>query len=85
MARKGKKPPAKAQSAGAQAAEKADSGLPFGKSNVILFALGILAVILGFVTLASGSETLAPILLVLGYCVIIPISIIWKDKSKKSE
>lgn len=60
-------------------------GLPFGKSNMLLFAAGLLAVILGFVTLSLGSDTIAPILLVLGYCVIIPISIIVKDKRKAAD
>ncbi len=81
MAQKGRK----AVASGARSAAKTDVGLPFGRTNIILFAIGLLLVILGFVTLALGSETLAPILLVLGYCVIIPMSVIWKDKSKKSE
>lgn len=80
MAQKGKKTPAAIAGSG-----KADVGLPFGKTNMILFAFGLLSVILGFITLASGSEMLAPILLVLGYCVIIPVSIIWKDKGKRGE
>jgi len=53
MAQKGKKAPA--ASAG-QA--KADVGLPFGKTNMILFAVGLVSVILGFITLASGSDCL---------------------------
>ena len=80
MAQKGKKTPAADAGSG-----KADVGLPFGRTNMILFAFGLLSVILGFITLASGSETMAPILLVLGYCVIIPVSIIWKDKGKRGE
>jgi len=59
--------------------------LPFGKTNMMLFALGLLAVILGFITLSFGSDTIAPILLVLGYCVIIPAAIIWKDKRKVAD
>ena len=81
MAQKRKKAP----TASTRSAGEADIGLPFGKANMVLFAFGLLSVILGFITLASGSETLAPILLVLGYCVIIPVAIIWKDKGKKSE
>jgi hypothetical protein len=50
--------------------------LPFTKKNYILFAIGIFFIIIGYITLGYGSITLAPILLVLGYCVIIPIAII---------
>ena len=67
------------------ASSKASAKLPFGKKNMVVFGAGLLSVILGFVTLASGSETLAPILLVLGYCVLIPVSIILKDKGKDSD
>lgn len=63
---------------------------PFGKKNYLLFALGIISIILGYITLANTAVdpnpdeggwgqiflTLSPALLVLGYCVLIPISII---------
>ena len=53
---------------------------PFGPRNYILFAIGILVIVVGYISLSAGSITLAPILLVLGYCVLIPISIIIKGK-----
>ena len=53
---------------------------PFGKKNWIVLGAGLVSIILGFITLASGSITLAPILLVLGYCVLIPVGIMIKDK-----
>jgi hypothetical protein len=55
---------------------KEKSVLPFTKKNYILFAIGIFVIVIGYITLGYGSITLAPILLVLGYCVIIPIAII---------
>jgi hypothetical protein len=58
--------------------EHEEQKLPFTKKNYAVFGLGVLSVILGFVTLSQGSTTLAPILLILGYCVIIPISILLK-------
>jgi hypothetical protein len=60
--------------------------LPFTKSNYQLFGVGILIVIVGYVALAQGpadsfwSLTLAPILLVIGYCVVIPFSILYQKK-----
>lgn len=64
---------------------KAETGPIFGKRNYILFAVGLLVIIAGFIFLGTGDTVFAPILLVLGYCVIIPIAIIIKDKKKEPE
>ena len=59
--------------------------LPFSRRNWRLFLLGLGSIILGYVVLsvppATGflSLTLAPALLVGGYCVLIPLSILLKD------
>jgi hypothetical protein len=50
----------------------------FGPKNYVLGGLGLLSIVFGFITLAAGSITLAPILLVLGYCVIVPVAILIK-------
>ena len=58
---------------------------PFNKKNYLLFGIGILVIILGYVIMATGnvnsfqSVKLAPVLLVIGYLVIIPLSIFYKD------
>jgi len=57
--------------------------LPFGRRNYTWFGIGILAIVVGYIFLSMGSLTLAPILLVAGYCVIIPISIIISGEKKK--
>lgn len=49
-----------------------------GRKNYIIMAAGLATVLVGFVTLARGSMTLAPLLLVLGYCVLIPVSLLVK-------
>lgn len=62
------------------------SVLPFTKKNYMWFAIGLAVIVLGYITLGYGSITLAPILLVAGYCVIIPIAIIidgGKEKPKE--
>ncbi len=59
-------------------------GLPFTKSNYYIFAAGLIAIILGYITLSQGDITLAPILLVLGYCVIIPIAILYRGKESSA-
>jgi hypothetical protein len=39
-----------------------------------LFLAGILAIVLGYVLLGAADTTISPILLVAGYCVLIPLS-----------
>jgi uncharacterized membrane protein HdeD (DUF308 family) len=64
---------------------KSNNRLYWGKINSIIFAIGILSIIMGFIFLARESLTLAPILLVLGYAVLIPISLVYKGWIKKEE
>jgi hypothetical protein len=47
------------------------------KSKTLLWwGLAIATLVLGFADLARGGETIAPILLVIGYCVLVPIAIL---------
>lgn len=39
-----------------------------------MFVGGLLAVLLGYVFLAMGNTTLAPVFLVTGYCVLVPLA-----------
>lgn len=48
----------------------------FGPVNAVMFAGAAVAVGVGYLTLSHGSTTLAPILLVLGYCVLLPLGFI---------
>jgi hypothetical protein len=50
--------------------------LKFSPINGILLVLGLAAIIGGYALLAGGSITAAPLLLVLGYAVLIPLAII---------
>jgi len=62
--------------------------LPFSKKNYQILGIGLLAIILGYVALSQqpwdGTMPLvvAPILLVLGYCVIIPFGILYRQKKE---
>lgn len=57
---------------------------PFGKKNYLLFGLGIAMIVVGYILMYTGetssfqSIVLSPIILVIGYCVVIPISIMIK-------
>ena len=61
--------------------------LPFTKINYQILSGGLLCIILGYVALAqdpwNGTMPLvvAPILLVLGYCVFIPIGILFRKRT----
>ena len=50
--------------------------LRFSTINGILGLAGILTVALGYFLLSTGSITAAPLLLVLGYLVLLPLAII---------
>jgi hypothetical protein len=54
--------------------------------NYMIIGLGILLIIIGYILMGTSSvdgfvpTVLSPILLVIGYCVIIPFGILYKDK-----
>ena len=55
-----------------------DLGFRWGLSNSVMLGLGVAALVAGYIALASGSTTLAPILLVGGYCGLIPAALLWR-------
>lgn len=61
--------------------------LPFTKRNYQILGLGLMLIIAGYYALSQppwdGTMPLvvAPILLVLGYCVVIPVGILYREKS----
>ena len=61
-----------------QKTKAAAKKLAFGRRNWLVLLAGVLTIVLGFFALSTGSITLAPILLVLGYCVIVPLAILIK-------
>ena len=50
--------------------------LGFSRVNLLLGGAGLVSLVLGYWLLAGGSVTLAPLLLVLGYVVLLPLAII---------
>lgn len=49
--------------------------IPLGPRNLALLGAGALSLVAGYLLLASGSTSLAAVLLVLGYCVLLPLGI----------
>jgi len=54
-----------------------EGALRFSPRNLALLAAGLVAIILGYVLMSGGDTVLAPLLLVLGYAVLIPLGIIF--------
>ena len=58
-----------------------------GKTNYSMFGISILVIIVGYIVMATGdtdsfqSIKLAPVILTIGYCVLLPISILIKNKN----
>ncbi len=44
--------------------------------SIALWVAALAAIVLGFADLARGGTAIAPVLLVLGYCVLVPIAIL---------
>ena len=59
---------------------------PFNKTNYMLFGIGVATIIAGYLILgfsgvdSSYATKVSPLILFLGYCIIIPLSIIYKSK-----
>ena len=69
------KPVVKARSQRRVAVET-DLGFRWGMTNTLLLGLGIAFLVAGYLALSRGSITLAPMLLVFGYVVLIPSSLL---------
>ena len=58
----------------------------FDKKNYQIFGIGLVIIIFGYIIMATGetdsyqSTKIAPLILTLGYCGIIPLSILYKKK-----
>ncbi len=57
---------------------------PFTLINYLLFAIGLLDIVIGWFMLRGGHITIAPIMLIAGYCVIIPAAIMFRKKTTEN-
>ena len=61
------------------------------RKNIILIAVGVLLLVIGFICLATGpadnpiSLTVAPLILVVAYMVVIPLGILFTDKKQDKQ
>ncbi|MCK5115767.1 MAG: hypothetical protein KAR44_04155 [Candidatus Aegiribacteria sp.] len=64
--------------------ENTEGAAPFTLVNYIMFAAGLLDIIAGWFLLRGGHITIAPVMLIVGYCVIIPIAIVFRKKQPEA-
>ena len=61
------------------------------KKNIILIAIGVLLLVIGFLCLATGpadnpvSLSVAPLILVVAYMVVIPLGILFTGKKQDKQ
>jgi hypothetical protein len=74
------KPQEKSKKGGAvrKAKEATSDIIAFSSRSYWLFAAGFASIIVGYIMLSEGSITIAPILLVAGYCALVPLAIFVK-------
>lgn len=65
--------------------EEQRESIPFTGINYILFAVGLLIITAGWFLLRAGHISVSPIMLILGYCVVIPVAIIIAPGAKKDK
>ncbi len=63
--------------------------LPLGRENYMILGAGILVIVAGYIAMLEGSVegflplVLSPILLVTGYCVVIPLGIMYRKPAPR--
>jgi hypothetical protein len=65
----------KAQGGQAQVVS-ADLARAFSQKNLLLFVVALAVIVIGHIALGMGSITFAPVCLVAGYCILVPLAII---------
>jgi hypothetical protein len=63
---------------------EADLGFSWGPLNSALLGLGLVLILAGYFALSKGSITLAPVLLVSGYVVVVPAALILLGRGRAS-
>ena len=79
-----RKKPKKQPRPAAPKRERREGSLAMSSRNVLMLFAGIVIIVIGYFLLGRGSITAAPLLLVLGYCVVVPLSIILWVKTTDS-
>jgi hypothetical protein len=73
-----------ARSRASRKTAETDLGFSWGYGNTLLLGLGVAVLVAGYVALSKGDITLAPVLLVSGYCCLIPASLLLRGRNQGS-
>lgn len=65
--------------------ERREGSFVFGHRNALLMVAGMVIIVLGYFLLGRGSITAAPLLLVAGYCVAVPLAIVLWSKQPEDK
>jgi hypothetical protein len=63
-----------------------ETALPLDRQNFIILGIGVLVILAGYAAMLEGAVegflplVVAPILLVIGYCVIVPVGILYRKR-----
>ena len=57
----------------------------FNKTNIILLVIAFITTIAGYIIMATGDNTISPVLLIIAYVILFPASIIIGTKKKEEE
>ena len=63
---------------------EADLGFNWGMVNTVLLTVGLGLILVGYFALSRGSITLAPLLLVAGYVVVVPAALVLLGRGRAS-
>lgn len=61
-----------------------EGSIPFAKGNYVIMGIGVAVIVAGYLSMLEGSIegflplVVSPILLVVGYCVIVPLGILYR-------
>ncbi|MEO0289136.1 MAG: hypothetical protein ABIN00_05825 [candidate division WOR-3 bacterium] len=58
--------------------KKDTEGVKFSKLSILIFVLSLISIFLGYILLSKGDLKFAPVLLTIGYIVLIPLAIFKK-------
>ncbi len=70
--------------------QSGDRTLPLTNVNYVMLLIGVGVIIIGYLFMLEGSVdgvmpiVIAPILLVIGYCIIIPFALLYRKKEEVS-
>ncbi len=68
-----------------------EGDIPLSRQNYIIMGIGVLVIVAGYLAMLQGSVegflplVVSPILLVLGYCVIVPLGILYRKSAPRPE